>query len=85
MANANKSFRVKVFSPYQTYYDEQADSLSAENLTGPFDVLAGHHNFISLLKACEIVIRSGSDIVKIRINGGLIHVRKDMAVVFLDI
>ena len=40
---------LKVYSPFHVYYNEEAFSLSAENATGPFDVLPHHHNFISLL------------------------------------
>jgi len=80
-----KTLRVKVFSPYKIYYDEQAESVSAVNLSGPFDILAGHHNFICLLVGCQLAIRNGDDVTRIKINGGLMHVRKDMAVVFLDV
>jgi len=76
---------VKVFSPYKIYYNGQATSISAVNLTGPFDILPGHHNFICLLKSCELSIRENEEVIRIKINGGLMHVRKDMAVVFLDI
>ena len=38
--------RIKVFSPFKPFYDGEAYSLLAENDTGPFDILAGHHNFL---------------------------------------
>ena len=48
---------VKVASPFTTYYDGQAFSLSGVNATGPFDILPRHHNFISLLEPCTLIIR----------------------------
>lgn len=81
----DSNLKVKVASPYQVYYNEPALSISGVNKTGPFDVLAGHHNFITLLEPCELVIRSKNDERKIRINGGLMHVKADMANVFLDV
>ena len=85
-APPERSLQVKVFSPYQTFFDEPARSISGVNETGPFDVLEGHHNFITLLQACELVIHTtSSDERRIRINGGLMHVKSDMAVVFLDV
>ena len=45
------SLHVKVYSPFQTYFDDSAKSLSAVNQTGPFDVLPEHHKFICLLEA----------------------------------
>lgn len=80
------SIHVKVYSPFQTYYDDEAQSISAENLTGPFDILPQHHNFITLLVACELDIKStkGGD-KKIKINRAVMHVRRNMVTVFLDV
>ncbi len=85
-ADTTKTIHVKVASPFQVYFDESAYSVSAVNGTGPFDVLPGHHNFITLLIPCEIKIRTTSDEdMKIRISGGMMHVKADMASVFLDV
>ena len=76
---------VKVYSPFKDYYDGPAFSLSAENTTGPFDILPKHHNFISLLSPCEMVIRIPDKVdQKIRISGGIMHVKADEVIVFLD-
>jgi F0F1-type ATP synthase epsilon subunit len=83
--NSIKTIQVRVSSPYQVYFNEPALSISGDNLTGPFDILAGHHNFITLLSACELSIKTSSDIRKIRINGGVMHVKANKVVVFLDI
>lgn len=84
--NGELSVRVKVYSPFREYYNDQAFSISAENATGPFDILAKHHNFISLLNACELVIRTVSyGDKRIRISGGIMHVKADSVTVFLDV
>jgi F-type H+-transporting ATPase subunit epsilon len=83
---AQRSMVVKVYSPFRDYYDGQALSVSAENATGSFDILPGHHNFISLLIPCNLVIRAaGENGQKIRISGGVMHVKADKVIVFLDI
>lgn len=81
------TIRVKVYSPQHIYFDEQATSVSAVNGTGPFDVLPGHHNFITLLDACELVIRrpGKKEAQQIKISGGFMHVKADSVIVFLDI
>lgn len=77
---------VKVYSPFNAYYDGEADSISAENDTGPFDVLLGHKNFLSLLNPCDIIVRkNGQEDEKISITRGLMHVHLDQVVVFLDV
>ena len=82
------TMHVKVYSPFRDYYDGQTFSLSGENLTGPFDILPMHHNFISLLTPCELVIRTVQDQdkpVRIKISGGILHVKADEILIFLDV
>jgi F0F1-type ATP synthase epsilon subunit len=76
---------IRVYSPFKIYFDDEGDSISAVNATGPFDILPKHHNFMTLLEACEIVIRTFRGEEKIRISGGLMHVKADQVTVFLDI
>jgi hypothetical protein len=84
--DGKSSMRVKVHSPFHDYYDGQALSISAENATGPFDILPRHHNFISLLSACDLVVRRiDNEERKISISGGIMHVKADQVIVFLDI
>ena len=79
------AMRLKVYSPFQVYFDEPAYSVSGVNRTGPFDILPRHHNFITLLGACELVVRSPGGERKIRISGGIMHVKADNVRVFLDV
>ena len=79
---------IKVYSPFKVYFDEDGYSISGENATGPFDILPHHHNFLSLLGACELVIRpvnAPPNEQRIRISGGLMHVKADRVTVFLDV
>lgn len=80
------SIQVKVYSAYQTYFDAPAKSVSAENDTGPFDILPRHHNFITLVNAGEVIIRpvEGED-KKLRITRGVMHVRRNKVTLFLDV
>ena len=79
------SMSVKVSSPFKVYYEGDAFSISGENATGPFDILPQHHNFISLLNPCELIVRSPKGDEKIQIAGGLMHVKGDKVIVFLDV
>lgn len=84
---AQMTVSVKVYSPQHIYFDELATSVSAVNATGPFDVLPGHHNFITLLDPCELEIRRPDkrEAQHIKISGGFMHVKADAVTVFLDI
>lgn len=83
---AGQTMRVKVYSPFRSYYDGQALSVSAVNATGPFDILPKHHNFISLLSPCDLIVRTIREgAKKIIISGGVMHVKADQIIVFLDV
>lgn len=77
---------VKVFSSRETYYDGSARYVSAANGTGTFDILPLHHSFISLLLPGELKIglKDGRD-KAISIQKGLLRVRNNEVVVFLDV
>lgn len=80
--------RIKVYSPFKVYFEDDAYSISAVNATGPFDILPHHHHFMTLLNPCELQIQittTGDHVQRIRISGGLMHVKADKITVFLDI
>lgn len=83
--NGSTTFHLKVYSPFKTYYDADVESLSATNDTGPFDILAKHKNFMTLISPCDLVIRNGAIEEKVPINRGIMHVKSDRVIVFLDI
>ncbi len=87
-ADGKPIMRVRVYSPFRTYYDEDSYSISGEDATGPFDILPRHHNFMALLEACVLLIKpvEGNERErKIRISGGLMHVKADKVTIFLNI
>lgn len=79
------TMHVKIYSPFKIYFDQMAYSISGENVTGPFDILPRHHNFITLLKPCELILRTTSGEPKVKIGGGIMHVKADQVTVFLDV
>ncbi len=76
---------VKVWSPFKVFYDGMANSISGVNGTGTFDVLPKHHNFITILNACDLQLSTKDGTLKIRIAGGVMHVRQNIVTVFLEV
>jgi F-type H+-transporting ATPase subunit epsilon len=83
--NGKLTMQLKVYSPYKVYFEGQAYSISAESATGPFDILPKHHNFITLLVPCALTIRTDAEDENINISGGIMHVKADDVIVFLDV
>jgi F0F1-type ATP synthase epsilon subunit len=76
---------VKVYAPFQVYFEGEAYSVSAENATGPFDVLPHHHKFLCMLVPCTLKI-VGVELEKtIKIHRALMHVKADRVVFFMDV
>lgn len=84
-AGDGSHMHVKVYAPFKVYFDGDAISISAVNDTGPFDILPKHHNFMTLLNECDIVVRTDNGEEKVPIQRGIMHVKADEVVVFLDV
>jgi F0F1-type ATP synthase epsilon subunit len=78
-------FKLKIFSPYQVYYQGEAISLSAQNRTGPFDILAGHINFFSLLTGGTVVVNTGFQRLEFQIARGILRVNHNDVTLFADV
>lgn len=76
---------VKVFSPYQVFYEGSAVSISGVNSSGPFDVLLNHANFFSLLVPCSVIVDTGFEHFAFPINHGILKVRKNTVRLFVDV
>jgi len=77
---------VKIFSPAKTYYHGEAESVSAFNETGAFDILPMHHNFISLLLPGDVTVKSLDGAASVYpVRQSLLHAADDVITVFTDV
>lgn len=76
---------VKVYAPFQIFYEGEAYSISGLNRVGPFDILPHHHNFLSILMPCKLVIEAPDGQHVVKVSRALMHVKADRVVVFVDV
>lgn len=76
---------IKVYAPFQVYYEGEGYSISGVNETGPFDILPHHHNFICMLVPCELVITTPYETKRVKISRALMHVKAEKVTVFVDV
>lgn len=76
---------VKIYAPFKDYYDGVAKSVTAINDTGKFDILAQHHNFITILNEGEIIVRDEQGEHKIKNEPAIMHVKSNQVIVFLNV
>lgn len=80
------TMEVKVYAPFQVYFEGSAYSVSAVNDTGPFDILPRHRNFLCMLVPCNLVVEPAKGKTRtIKIHRALMHVKADKVVVFMDV
>jgi F0F1-type ATP synthase epsilon subunit len=77
--------KVKVISPTKTHYEGMALSVSAINKVGPFDILADHANFFSLLSKGNIVVNTGFQKLGFPITHGIVKAHNNSVTLFIDI
>jgi F0F1-type ATP synthase epsilon subunit len=76
---------VKMLSPTQVHYSGYAVSVSAVNSVGPFDILAEHANFFSLLSTGDVVIDTGTQTFRFPTERGIMKVTNNTITLFVDI
>lgn len=80
------SMFVRVYAPFQVYFEGNATSVSAVNETGPFDILPKHYNFLCMLVPCTLKVQPVEGSMRsIKIHRALMHVKADQVVVFMDV
>ena len=79
------NLHVTARAPFQAYYDGEALSITAQNKVGTFDILPGHADMFSVLVSCEVVIETDNDPVAFDINSGIITIRDDEVLLFINV
>lgn len=72
-------------APFHIYYDGKARAVSAANKVGEFDILPGHADFFSMLTPGEVIINTDDKPVSFNINNGIVAVRDDEVMMFVNI
>lgn len=71
-------------APFQIYYEGAAQAVSAANQVGNFDILPGHADFFSVLTPGEVIIETGNEPVSFTIANGIVAVRNDEVMLFVN-
>ena len=71
-------------APFHIYYEGPATVVSATNKIGQFDVLPGHADFFSILTPGDVIIDTKNQSVDFHINNGIIAVRDNEVMLFVN-
>lgn len=84
MKNQTATFNVSARAPFHIYYEGPAKMVSSQNPVGRFDILPGHADFFSVMTPGEVIIQTDNDNVSFQISGGIISVRGNEVMLFVN-
>jgi F0F1-type ATP synthase epsilon subunit len=84
-SSKNTQLTVKARAPFNIYYEGTAKSVSGANAVGKFDVLPGHADFFSVMIPGDVVIETDKEPVVFPVSSGIITVRNDEVMLFVNI
>ena len=76
---------VRILSPTALHYDGPALAVSAVNQVGPFDILADHANFFSLLSPGNVKVTTATEPFEVPVKQGIMKVKNNEITLFVDI
>lgn len=71
-------------APFNVYYEGPAEAVTATNKVGTFDILPNHADFFSMLIPSEVIIETSADPVSFSISNGIITVRDNEVLLFVN-
>lgn len=72
-------------APFHKYYEGAAKRVSANNKVGRFDILPGHADFFSMLTPGTVEIETTEEPISFAISNGIITVRDNEVMLFVNI
>ncbi len=80
----NTPLKVIARAPFHIYYEGSAEMVSGTNAVGEFDILPGHADFFSVMMPCKVSIDTGTDLISFAVTGGIVGVRDDEVMLFVN-
>lgn len=71
-------------APFHVYYEGTALSVTATNAVGLFDIMPGHADFFSVLSPGDVRIETTAEPVVFDITSGIITVRDNEIMLFVN-
>jgi F0F1-type ATP synthase epsilon subunit len=83
--NNNDTLKVEVISPVQVLFKGASHAVSSMNNKGPFDILPGHAQFISLIKGKVVVLTEEGKKNSFELSRGVIDCKDNAVKIYVGI
>ena len=79
------TFTLRINSPEELIWEGEAVSVSSVNSQGPFDVLAFHANFISIIENQPIRVNTGREVKEYTFERSVLYVHSNKVYIYTHI
>lgn len=78
------TFLLEIVTPYRRLLSKEVDELTAPGWFGEFGILAGHTQYLTLLKAGELTYKKGAEVGSIAVGRGYAEVLPDKTTILVE-
>ena len=79
-----KNIKIKIVTPEQTVYEDEVSQATLPTIDGEVTILPDHIPYITALKAGEIILKKGEEIIHLAISGGFIEFNNNILIILAD-
>ena len=76
--------KLNIITPERVVFSEDVDQVTIPTMDGEITVLPHHIPLVGLLKAGELIIKKGGEIIPLAVSGGMFQVRADGVTILAD-
>ena len=79
-----KNIKIKIVTPERTVYEDEVSQATLPTIDGEVTILPDHIPYITALKAGEIMLKKGGEIIHLAISGGFIELNNNILTILAD-
>ena len=79
-----KNIKIKIVTPERTVYEDEVSQATLPTIDGEVTILPDHIPYITALKAGEIMLKKGEEIIHLAISGGFIEFNNNILTMLAD-
>ena len=79
-----KNIKIKIVTPERTVYEDEVSQATLPTIDGEVTILPDHIPYITALKAGEIMLKKGEEIIHLAISGGFIEFDNNILTMLAD-
>ena len=79
-----KTIKIKIVTPERTVYEDEVSQTTLPTIDGEVTILPDHIPYITALKAGEIILKKGDEIIHLATSGGFIEFNNNILTMLAD-